>query len=398
MDILPKDTPLGKLRITKVHIYYDGPKLFTAESKSGQQYLSFWLGEHNRSGEDWLYLPVSPSRLQIVLKKEISLRTACLNPEDGWVWLVTTNSNRDQSSAITMKPPSTLKESQLPAQDAYLSSEVTKEKNIEETGQYAERSMKEVLDIEFSSEDIKYKRIPAEYLGSALSTTQNIILYILYSHQYKPKKRGRIPEDVKRKSRMMAVDSYPSSFGIRIESRSSKGLFDNTSVGDAIQTLTRLVRLGDDSNDVIPILRGLGSRVVSKYIDFLNVYKQNEVDFNMHWGSPRNEGSVISSEMDYLTAESTVDMLSEKIEEFTKRITVKGVLEGVDIQSKRFKILNLDSEERITGSLNEDFVSKAKNVSAEVPKTYKAVLEVTQKIDPVTQEPSENYELIDLAE
>jgi hypothetical protein len=71
-------------------------------------------------------------------------------------------------------------------------------------------------------------------------------------------------------------------------------------------------------------------------------------------------------------------------------------LEGIDVQSKRFKILDVDEEERITGSLKDEFVSTAKKVAAEVPKTYIATLIETQEINRFSGESSAKYELVDI--
>jgi hypothetical protein len=396
MNLLPKNTPLGKLHLLDTHIFYDGPKLFTAKNASGQKYLSFWLGQSDDRGDKWLYIPVSTPRHKSILTGDISLREACVNPEDGWVWII--ESGHERAASSEMKLPGQIAESELPAEETFLNADIQLSKDIEDTNSYAKQSLKEVLDIEFSGQEIKNKEIPIDYLGSALTETQTLIQNIVYSQYGEGAKRGRIPKDIKEMSRMMAVDSYPSSFGIRLESRQSTGLFDTSTVGDAIRTLIHLIKQGNNTEKIIPLLNDLGSRVVSKYINFLSVYKKSDMDFNVHWGSPRHKETRVSSSMSSSKAKEIIDILSEKIEEFTEEIEIEGVLEGVDIQSKTFKILDLGSEQRITGKLKDSFVQKAKKAAAEVPKTYTATLIVTQEISPVTEESSDKYELKDLKE
>jgi hypothetical protein len=57
--VLPIGTCLGQLRITNVHVYYNGPKLFTVVNSDGRHFMAVAVDESEQD-ETWLYAPMSP--------------------------------------------------------------------------------------------------------------------------------------------------------------------------------------------------------------------------------------------------------------------------------------------------------------------------------------------------
>ncbi len=90
MNLLPKNTALGILKITEIHDFYDGPKLFCAKNSSNNLYLVYWCDQRDDSAEGWLYLPISEGRLETVRCGNLSLRDAFLFPDDGGLYHVYT--------------------------------------------------------------------------------------------------------------------------------------------------------------------------------------------------------------------------------------------------------------------------------------------------------------------
>ena len=383
--------------MSQVHIFYDGPKLFTAESTSGQIYLSFWLGEGASESDRWLYVPMSVARNAMVRRGDLSLRDACLNPEDGWVWLVKVWSGGDVEDEAQISLPTDLEEQDLPTEDARLAEiEHRPEPTLEKAHLRAHRTRREVFDLALDVPNANLKEIAADDLGDSLLNVQSLVENIAYAQTGSASRRGRIPSEVKREAKMMATDVFASSFGVRLESKAQTDLFGQSSVGAAVDTLVELLDAGRDESKISGILKLLGGRVVSKYISLLKAWGNNNISVTTAWGSPSNPQKLVRVSMSSSEADYIADMLADKIEDFSEEIRVKGVLEGIDIQSKRFKILDLEEEDRITGKLKDEFVSTAKKVAAEVPKTYIATLIETQEVNRFSGESSVKYELVDI--
>lgn len=122
METLPAGTPLGRLKVLEVYHYFDGPRLFACANVSGQKFLVFWLGDED-GADKWLYVPVSDTRLREVRSGAISLRRACKDPEDGFVWVVETPFQPNGKAGPTAFDPSELPDEYLPADDSFLSLE-----------------------------------------------------------------------------------------------------------------------------------------------------------------------------------------------------------------------------------------------------------------------------------
>lgn len=122
MATLPGGTPLGRLTVVKVYQYFDGPKLFSCSSATGQHYLAFWLGDET-GADRWLYVPISPSRIAELEAGRQTLHESCSNPEDGFVWVVAIPLGTNGRAAATAWDPAQLAKEDLPAEDTYLSRE-----------------------------------------------------------------------------------------------------------------------------------------------------------------------------------------------------------------------------------------------------------------------------------
>ncbi|NUN15651.1 MAG: hypothetical protein HUU55_18660 [Myxococcales bacterium] len=96
--MLPENTPLGKIEISEVYEYLDGPRLFTAINNVGTMFLVFWCGEESDATR-WLYLPVSEEKLNKLRRKKLTLRAAFVNPETAYYLAYTAIPPR-QDSAI----------------------------------------------------------------------------------------------------------------------------------------------------------------------------------------------------------------------------------------------------------------------------------------------------------
>lgn len=76
MNILPKDTYLGKLRFFEIYDEFYGPKCFSVKDELGHLYLVYWSGDYDDGKcTKWVYAPVSPAILDALLREEISFHS-----------------------------------------------------------------------------------------------------------------------------------------------------------------------------------------------------------------------------------------------------------------------------------------------------------------------------------
>lgn len=77
----PKNTILGELNILEIYDYYDMPILFLVKNELDIMYLVFWCDMTDVSW-GYLYLEISPDKLQNIKSKTLSLYDAYRNPEN----------------------------------------------------------------------------------------------------------------------------------------------------------------------------------------------------------------------------------------------------------------------------------------------------------------------------
>lgn len=63
---------LGDLSIINIYEEYNGPRIFSLESKTGATFISYWIGDSDDS-ENWYLIPCSKSRIISFEKKKIDL-------------------------------------------------------------------------------------------------------------------------------------------------------------------------------------------------------------------------------------------------------------------------------------------------------------------------------------
>ncbi len=91
MSYLPQATRLGQLKLIEIYEFYDSPRLFLCNNRSGQHYLALSVEEHE-GFHLWLYVAMSKSRLHRLRVGQLELRDAYVKAEEGMVFKVFTAS------------------------------------------------------------------------------------------------------------------------------------------------------------------------------------------------------------------------------------------------------------------------------------------------------------------
>ncbi|ASI93575.1 DUF6575 domain-containing protein [Vibrio rotiferianus] len=77
MNILPKDTFLGRLSFFEIYDDFFGPKCFSVKDELERLYLVYWSGDYNNGQTSkWVYMPTSQNILDALLREECSFHQA----------------------------------------------------------------------------------------------------------------------------------------------------------------------------------------------------------------------------------------------------------------------------------------------------------------------------------
>ncbi|MBB1403720.1 DUF6575 domain-containing protein [Pseudoalteromonas sp. SG45-1] len=77
MNILPKDTILGRLKVFEIYDEFYGPKCFSVRDDLQYLYLVYWSGDYeNGACTKWVYMPVSTKILDELLREEYTFNKA----------------------------------------------------------------------------------------------------------------------------------------------------------------------------------------------------------------------------------------------------------------------------------------------------------------------------------
>jgi hypothetical protein len=117
-DIPPADTPLGDLAVDEVFIDYDGPRLFTCTDEYGSVYLAVFADEDD-DFEIYVYVEISPTRLDALRNGQATFRQAFENPLHGNSWIVHRSLNTTEGAAEKV-PPEAIPVDWLPSEGARL--------------------------------------------------------------------------------------------------------------------------------------------------------------------------------------------------------------------------------------------------------------------------------------
>lgn len=397
--MLPQRSILGRLRIVEVFHFYDGPRLFTCESASGSLYVVFWLGESD-STDDWLYVPVSATRLELVRAGDFSLQECVLRPEDGWLWRVATAPETGDLTSIDAIEPEELAPDDIPDPDSYLEGlgAAERERPPVPTELYASRANLDVVDFALTGEGRRRPTIGARTLSNAVGSLQSVVDAIALSQAGFRSRKGRVPHGIKENVQLEVAGAFPSSFGLRMEAAVPPDLFGEAPTTPVFKALLGLISAGSDEQRLADELAVLGGRVAGQYTALMTKLASVRAGFKLRWASPAVFESFSAPDVSWEKALQISDALLRTIEGVSEIYEIRARLDGIDVITKRFHLLNLETDERLRGHISEAYVPHARSEQARVPGTYNATIQELQEVHPLSGDVKEKYILLNLEE
>lgn len=426
--ILPDLDPTGgNLSISSVLLDYDGPQIFVARNKGRSAFIAMHAIP-DRTLDRWIYCRISNSRLTRYRNGQESLRKIFENPEFSSPIIVSYAD--DGASYINWLPADYVLRPLLPDRDSFLhgGDSIGDEKHsmnalvpvgATEDAIVVDRAKSPLWEMDPMVVDfLASRRTPAHVvadatkravidfafsvgkgrtdypirdLGSVLNSTQGLFDSLTLTDS-ESKERGPVPKGIRSDTQLLAVASFPSSFGLRLESASGDLLGDGRVI-DALRIFIDLILSVGISDQFESVLRSMPKRSQRHFKAFARAMRNGKSDLSLKSAIP---GQYSDTEA-YLSKSDIVWMekkLSNIVDDTEREFEFKGRLTGFSLKRRFFVLSNDESE--YSGRIAKDIVHKIndKRVNHEHVSKIREIISVNE----ATGEEVPSYELIDIEE
>ena len=391
MDFLAKSTNLGNLEVVEIYVQYNGPRLLSCKNQANKIFLALWVDEEEDS-DLWLYMLVSPERLQIIRTGQISLNQAFADSELNYLYELSFSytDKRWSSKEVLVEE---IDEDCFPSQDSFLNCEI---KNLPQiTSQRASwaaiEKIREVLHLVLEPSSEYPHEFPSLELGKVLSAFQLLVtqLKVVSGEALKLKLR-----EIAKKSELNVFATSPGSF--RVEFASSLlevDAFGNSFAGDAIEELFKLIALGSNTVLLQDFMSRMDKQTPVKYRLFLQALLSSGTGLKLEWGSPTlTRGGSIEASLSSINEILAVIKKIESLQE--KELEIVGELFKIDTDGWTFGIKDINNSYSYKGEILE----QAKQIAgkATIGMLYSAKIIEAPEISPATNTIKTHYRLCSL--
>jgi hypothetical protein len=383
---------LGELEIVEIYDYFNVPILFSCRNAVPHLYIVLFA-DYLPEYETWLYVEVSPMRLNLIRSGKVNLHDAFSKPEMGCLlkaMIPHNNSGELNSEYIT---PDQLHSDVFPPVNEYLNlgdTPLFSETNLVEI---AKSSGREIIGLNFNFIEEYNSEAPILPLGKTLIHLQNVINTIRMVRS----KSKKINEEIRNSMQLSILAIQPGSFDIKLAFKKENAMLieDIPSIqGEIISEFLNLLRSKDSESDLKDILKRLQSKVAEEYKKLLTSLSESGADTTFSWASPKSdEQETVSLSKNEIP--KLIEILQTFQEEQETPFTVTGELIGLFLSSKRFEIKT--ENDTYKGFILKDADSSIKN--ATMSRRYKAqIKEILNKSEATDEVVKTEYLLLKLEE
>lgn len=352
MTWLPSNTVLGDLTLEETFVEYDGPRVFTCRSTTGQLFLAGWAEE--REDDDlWLYLPVSEPRLRVVRAGGLPLREAFERPE-GVVYLVTlpvdSDLAPDRAEPVEVDQ---LRDEWLPEPDFRVGLPTETLPPAQSGDLWRRVTIQERrgrLRLMVKWPGTTRSEAPTKKFGELLVTTQSLIdnvgLAILRSD---PPQAGRLPLEIAEQTSTDVVGLSAASFVVDIASTNFDDLFDNSVFIDITVRILRLLDTSLERDALIGELSELRPRGAKSFRNFVRELASTGADVTV--AAAGANLAYTARELPAERLQTLSGILTSLLPEDAYEIRGRMRLYRADMDRKQFGVVDPLTEERFEGQI-----------------------------------------------
>lgn len=351
MTWLPVGTVLGELLLHESFVDFDGPRVFSCISRTGQWFIAGWAEQRDQD-DLWLYVPLSVPRLNMVRSGGLALREA-FEQAEGMVYLVTLpRADADNDHAVPIRAAE-LREEWLPEPDFRLDLQTQTLPEALAAEQWRLLAMQERrgrLRLMVKWPGVTRSEAPTKKVGELLVSTQslfdNVGLAILQSD---PPQAGRIPVDVAEQTATDVVGLSAASFVVDIASTNFDDLFDGSVFVEIAQRILNLLDTSLEREDLIAQLVELRPRGAKSFRNFVKELASTGGDITI-----AGAGTSLDYTARHLPAERLETLsaiLNNLVPEDVYEIRGRMRLYRADMDRNQFGVLDALTDERYEGQI-----------------------------------------------
>ncbi|MFJ9742545.1 DUF6575 domain-containing protein [Streptomyces sp. NPDC101166] len=339
---MPRDTILGELKMQESYVYYDGPRVFSCTSLTDQTFLAAWA-EEGDEGDEWLYVPVSQARLDMVRSGGIPLRTA-IESSEGFIFQVSLP--HDVGRDDTAKPirAGDIPEEWLPEPDFALDISThtlplaESEEVIESKAKQESRTR---LRLCVSLPQFARSEAPARGIGGLLLTTQSVYDNVGYSlTEENPSPRGRIPSEVAAQTAISVVGAAASSFVLEMASNELDDLLGDSLFAQTTSKVLELLDLTLEYSELSAKLAEIKPRAAKSFRSMVEKLAETGGDVTL---------AAAGTRLPYTARK----LPAGKLDEFAKTLKRLVPEDQVEEVRRRMRLYKIDTERRTFGFRDE---------------------------------------------
>ncbi len=325
----------------KILIYYDIPELFIAQDKVLSKYLCLKTtdGKHL----DYLTIPISEKKLNLLQSGQIDLRDAFMNSELGF-WLIATCKDDDLFYA-ERKDWISIPDELLP--DKGFSFPIQQDFEsviIQESSSRYNTILHVTLADEPGVESVK-----VETLADSIKAFQSLIKYTYKKEISHFKKNIRDTLDQSFNYTLRAFASTPGSFNIHLESAITPNLFGETNIERALEKIDQMIEGYKSEQDLIELLKEFKGHSVNSLRKLLEIILRDSVHFKYAWTTQRDL-KIRKNEIRSVYATQVVELLKSKSDLAQEIKELIGYVHQADIDKGNWRIFNIEDEKDYSGS------------------------------------------------
>lgn len=375
---------MGKLSISHVYIRYDGPKLFSCISDSGQYYISAFV-EDDDAGETFIYAAVSVDRLAAVQSGNAPLHIAFSDPLNQGVWKIDGNAQCDWVQ-------SPIPDEWLPSKDARLSFETPTQAPLDrgELLREARAIRRSIVAFELDSLSgtTEYPLGPISRVMGSLQDTVDAFGQIV---TMTPSDKGRISQVVLDETQLNLYGLRAASFAFLVSTDPSNPRLLNDDVAtQSFNLLETLMESSANPDELVDAVSGLHKRAASRYAELLEELDHSGSGLTMIHAE--SEGSVREVHMTKAQVMVSLGAVRRVIAPEEIEITVEGRLVGVNERLSSFEIHDEHLDRRYKGKADSGFESMLTGLT--VGEHYRVQMIDSLIVQSLTDEEEHKYRLV----
>lgn len=342
-----------EMQTIEVFVYHDRPLLFSAQDILGHKYLAVLTDEED-TFEDWIYVAVSQSRLEMIRSGGIDLHDAFGKPENNIIFKIRNNFDGDEeiNSIFAYDLPIEL----LPKKNTRLNLSTQTSLTLFEEVNRAISTLREAISLKLNFHQINRTEAPAHTLGNILVSFQDSLNSLIRGEAW-----------------LRVVGFKSGSFDVLLDAEAQSDLFDNSNVAEALKLLEKFIE-SSNSEEFDRNLLLLDTRAKKSLKKLLENISGDVISTEIQWHSPKStkSGKIFISSEKALSIYEKIKQLSEPQ---IKIYEIKGNLKGIDLKTKHFRIDSADNENSYSGYMEDDAVENSVVQSAQLNQTYLATIQ-----------------------